>query len=326
MERMKKERKRNWRQWGILLTVMSGVLFGCSMKNDPEKNSAANNSHDRLQIVATFYPVYEFAAQVAGDAGQVQLLLSAGQDSHQFEPSPKDMAAIYDADVFIYSSKYMETWVPAVLETLEESDVKIIEAAEKVPFYEADHGEEEQGENHSGHQHTVDPHVWLDPTYAELMVQTIMDGLKELDQERATEYEANTNAYRLELQQLDQEYQDAFAQAEHRTFVVQHAAFGYLARRYDLQEVSLSTLTSDQEVSPAKMAEIGAFIQKQHIKALYYQDSASSKTAETLAEETDTELLKLSSIEGISDQDLKEGADYLSVMRQNLEALKKTIQ
>lgn len=325
MKHRKSQNVSRYSLMGILFFMILFLVVGCGKSNPPHDEEGIENT-TKLNVVTTFYPIYEFASQVAGENADVTVLLQAGQETHNYEPSPKDMAAIYDADVFIYSSEYMETWVPTVLNNLTESDVRIIEAAQGIPFYEEKESDEEEHSHQERHHHAVDPHVWLDPNYASQMVQTISEGLQAQDEEHAENYKKNAEAYQENLQQLDKEFQNAFSEARNRTFVVQHAAFGYLARRYDLKEVSLSSLTSEQEISPAVLAEMGEFIHKNHIQTIYYQDSSSSKAAETLADETDTNLEILHSIEGVTKADQKKGINYLSLMRSNLKALNSTIQ
>ena len=318
-------RRLNKIRTSIVALLATVVLASCQ-----SSNQASPSSEEGLSVVTTFYPVYEFTKQVVGENGTIMNLLSAGQDSHSYEPTPKELAQIAEADVFVYSSDYMETWVPDVLATLTDSDVLVIEATADMDLFENeddhDHDHEEDDHDHDhDHSHAVDPHVWLDPVLAQDMVEHIAEEISAIDPEQATSYQENARAYIEELQQLDADYQAAFEGAEHRIFVVQHAAFGYLARRYQLEEMPISSLTSDQEVSPSKMAEIGRFINENDIKAIYYQDSASSKIAETLAAETAVSLEQLSAIEGITTADLEAGANYMSVMRDNLEALQKTI-
>ncbi|APZ50069.1 hypothetical protein BW721_10795 [Jeotgalibaca sp. PTS2502] len=309
-------RRLNKIRTSIVALLATVVLASCQTSNQ-----ASPSSEQGLSVVTTFYPVYEFTKQVVGENGTIMNLLSAGQDSHSYEPTPKELAQISEADVFVYSSDYMESWVPDVLATLADSDVLVIEATADMDLYE-----NEDGLDHDHDQsHAVDPHVWLDPVLAQDMVEHIAEEISAIDPEQATSYQENAQAYIEELQQLDADYQEAFEGAEHRIFVVQHAAFGYLAKRYQLEEMPISSLTSDQEVSPSKMAEIGRFINENDIKAIYYQDSASSKVAETLAAETGVEREQLSAIEGITTADLEAGANYMSVMRDNLEALQKTI-
>lgn len=297
---------------GTLFSVALFSLFGCGAGD----NADTASGDDGLTVVTTFYPMYDFTKEVVGDKGDVTMLLEAGQESHGYEPTPQDIAAIADADVFVYSSEEMETWVPSVLDSIENSDVVVVDASKDIPLYEVAEGD----------AHSVDPHVWLDPVYAQDQVAAILAGAIAADEANKTAYEANAAAFQEKLAALDTAYQTAFANAENRTFVVQHAAFGYIARRYGLTEMAISSVSSDAEPNPAKLAELKQFMTDNHIGVVYYSDSASSKTAETLAGETGAALEVLSPLEGLSQDEQDAGKDYLSVMQDNLEALEKTIK
>lgn len=306
-----------------ILSATALVLVGCGTSGSDE--SAV--SEDGIQVITTFYPMYDFAKNVVGDNGEVSVLLDAGQESHGYEPTPQDIAAIADADVFVYNSDEMETWVPSVLESIESSDVIVVEAAEDIALFELEEAAEEEHSDEEGEDtHNVDPHVWLDPVYAQGEVAAILAGVLEADEANKESYEANAAAFNEKLAELDAAYQTAFETAENRTFVVQHAAFGYIARRYELTEVAVSDVSSDAEPNPAKLAELQQFMIDNQITTVYYSDSASSKTAQTLAEATGATLEVLSPLEGITDEDQEAGKDYLSVMEENLTALKKVIQ
>ncbi|WP_106448960.1 metal ABC transporter solute-binding protein, Zn/Mn family [Trichococcus alkaliphilus] len=306
-----------------ILSAAALVLVGCGTSGSDETAV----SEDGIQVVTTFYPMYDFAKNVVGDNGEVSVLLDAGQESHGYEPTPQDIAAIADADVFVYNSDEMETWVPSVLESIESSDVIVVEAAEDIALFELEEAAEEEHSDEEGEAaHNVDPHVWLDPVYAQELVSAILAGVLEADEANKESYEANAAAFNEKLAELDAAYQTAFESAENRTFVVQHAAFGYIARRYELTEVAVSDVSSDAEPNPAKLAELQQFMIDNQITTVYYSDSASSKTAETLAEEAGATLEVLSPLEGITDEDQEAGKDYLSVMEENLTALKKVIQ
>lgn len=312
-----------------IVSAAALVLFGCGT----DGSSESSNSEDGLKVVTTFYPMYDFAKNVVGDNGEVSVLLNAGQESHGYEPTPQDIAAIADADVFVYNSDEMETWVPSVLESIESSDVIVVEAAEDIALFELEEdaaAEEEHSDEDADEEgedaHSVDPHVWLDPVYAQEEVDAILAGVLEADAANKESYEANAAAFNAKLAELDAAYRTAFADAENRTFVVQHAAFGYIARRYELIEVAVSDVSSDAEPDPAKLAELQQFMIDNQITTVYYSDSASSKTAETLAAEAGASLEVLSPLEGITEADQEAGKDYLSVMEENLTALKKVIQ
>ena len=314
-------------KWALSLVGATALLAGCGAAGSTTENTES----DKLQVVTTFYPMYDFTKQVAQDDAEVSMLLEAGMEVHSFEPSSQMIAEIQDADVFIYNSPEMETWVPDVLASIDTSDMVVICASDAITLLEYegeahahDHESEEEGAN-AGHSHTVDPHVWLDPVLAQTEVSTIADGLAEADPDNAEDYLENAGIYNGKLNELDKAYRAAFEGTENRTFVTQHAAFAYLAARYDLNQISVTGLNAEVEPSAAALATLSDYVKANNISHIYFENNASSQTAETLAEEVGVELAVLSPLEGITEEDQKEGSDYISVMLDNLEALKKSI-
>ena len=314
-------------KWALSLVGATALLAGCGATGSTTENTES----DKLQVVTTFYPMYDFTKQVAQDDAEVSMLLEAGMEVHSFEPSSQMIAEIQDADVFIYNSPEMETWVPDVLASIDTSDMVVICASDAITLLEYegeahahDHESEEEGAN-AGHSHTVDPHVWLDPVLAQTEVSTIAEGLAEADPDNAEDYLENAGIYNGKLNELDKAYRAAFEGTENRTFVTQHAAFAYLAARYDLNQISVTGLNAEVEPSAAALATLSDYVKANNISHIYFENNASSQTAETLAEEVGVELAVLSPLEGITEEDQKKGSDYISVMLENLEALKKSI-
>ena len=314
-------------KWALSLVGATALLAGCGAAGSTTENTES----DKLQVVTTFYPMYDFTKQVAQDDAEVSMLLEAGMEVHSFEPSSQMIAEIQDADVFIYNSPEMETWVPDVLASIDTSDMVVICASDAITLLEYegeahahDHESEEEGAN-AGHSHTVDPHVWLDPVLAQTEVSTIAEGLAEADPDNAEDYLENAGIYNGKLNELDEAYRAAFEGTENRTFVTQHAAFAYLAARYDLNQISVTGLNAEVEPSAAALATLSDYVKANNISHIYFENNASSQTAEALAEEVGVELAVLSPLEGITEEDQKKGSDYISVMLENLEALKKSI-
>ena len=314
-------------KWALSLVGATALLAGCGAAGSTTENTES----DKLQVVTTFYPMYDFTKQVAQDDAEVSMLLEAGMEVHSFEPSSQMIAEIQDADVFIYNSPEMETWVPDVLASIDTSEMVVICASDAITLLEYegeahahDHESEEEGAN-AGHSHTVDPHVWLDPVLAQTEVSTIAEGLAEADPDNAEDYLENAGIYNGKLNELDEAYRAAFEGTENRTFVTQHAAFAYLAARYDLNQISVTGLNAEVEPSAAALATLSDYVKANNISHIYFENNASSQTAETLAEEVGVELAVLSPLEGITEEDQKKGSDYISVMLENLEALKKSI-
>lgn len=299
----------------VFLGLVASLLVACSSQKA---------SNGKLNIVTTFYPVYEFTKQVAGDEANVQLLIGAGTEVHDYEPSAKAVATIQDADTFVYENENMETWVPSLLKTLDTKKVNVVKATGDMLLLPG--SEEEEEHDHSGedHHHEYDPHVWLSPQRAITLVENIRDSLSKDYPDKKETFEKNAKAYIEKLQALDKEYTDSLKNAKQKDFVTQHAAFRYLALDYGLTQVSVSGLSPDAEPSAARLAELTEYIKANNIKYIYFEENASQALASTLSKETEVELGVLNPLESLTDQQTKDGEDYISVMQSNLKALEKT--
>ncbi|WEG72718.1 metal ABC transporter substrate-binding protein [Vagococcus intermedius] len=306
---------------GVFILGMVALMTLSACGNDKSKEADS----DKLQVVTTFYPMYDFSKQVVGEKGNVSMLITGETEPHDYEPSAKDIAKIQEADVFVYNSDEMETWVPSVLKSIDTSKVKVIKASQGIKLMEDVTETGEESESHT-HSHGVDPHVWLDPVLAQAEVQTIAKAITELDQENSDVYKKQAKEYQSKLAELDRTFSETLVAAKNRDLVTQHAAFGYLAARYDLHQVSISGISPDQEPSPTELAKIEDFVKKEQVHYIYTEELASTKIAKTIASATGAELLNLNTLEGLSKAKQEQGADYLSVMKENLEALSKSIK
>lgn len=299
--------------FGIVVVLLSVALLSACGKASTKKTDDG-----KLQIMTTFYPMYEFTKEVVGDTGDVELLIPAGTEPHDFEPSAKDIAKLTEADAFVYNSKELETWVADITGDFE-GQTTIIEAAADITLVEG--AEEEAG----SHDHTLDPHVWLDPVLAMQEVKTITAQLSQAFPDQAPTFAKNSEAYLAKLTALDEKFQ-VLASATQKTFVTQHAAFGYLARQYGLTQAAVSGLTPDEEPTAARLAELKDYVSKNDIQIIYFEESASSKVAQTLADEAHVKLAVLNPLEGLSPAKIKAGESYLTVMADNLKNLQLTIK
>ncbi len=300
----------------LLASLCALFLVACSNQKQAD---------GKLNIVTTFYPVYEFTKQVAGDTANVELLIGAGTEPHEYEPSAKAVAKIQDADTFVYENENMETWVPKLLESLDKKKVKTIKATGDMLLLPGGE-EEEEGHDHGGegHHHDYDPHVWLSPARTIKLVEHIRDSLSADYPDKKETFEKNAAAYIEKLQVLDKAYTDGLSQAKQKSFVTQHAAFNYLALDYGLKQVSISGLSPDAEPSAARLAELTEYIKKNKISYIYFEENASQALANTLSKETGVKLDVLNPLESLTEEATKDGEDYISVMEKNLKALKQT--
>ncbi|KAA0689927.1 metal ABC transporter substrate-binding protein [Enterococcus faecium] len=306
----------------LTATVMIGALLFAACGNT---NKEADKKED-LTIVATFYPMYDFTKEIVGDEGNVKLLIPAGTEPHDFEPSAKERAEISDADVFVYNSSDMEFFVDSLKDSVDSKQTLMIEAAKGIDRLESQEADEhEESEEGHDHAHEYDPHVWLDPVLAIKEVRTIAGELGEKYPDKKVIFTKNADAYIKKLETLDQKYSEELKNATNRTFVTQHAAFAYLANQYNLEQVAISGVSPDQEPTPSRLAELKEFVKKNNIKVIYFEENASSKVAETLSNETGVKLEVLNPLESLTNEQIKAGENYISVMEKNLEALKESI-
>ena len=268
-------------------------------------------------IAVTFYPLYEFTKQVVGDKADVVLLVPPGAEPHDWEPAPSDLIKVKQAKLVVYNGAGMEPWIDRLSGTLL-ADKKTVSAAGLVNLIPAQYNEE-GGPPEPG---AIDPHVWLDPVNAQAIVQAIAAAVSEVDPDNAGYYQTNAGAYFAQLVELDYEYRTALASASRREIITSHAAFGYLANRYGLKQVAIMGLSPDAEPTPARMAQIIRHVRENGIKFIFFETLVGPKLAETIASETGAQTLVLNPIEGLTEEELAQGENYLVVMRMNLTNLK----
>ena len=216
---------------------VSAILAGCKPEAQKQEGASDNKDQKKLSIVASFYPMYDFAKRIAGDHAEVTCLVPAGTEPHDWEPSSKDMKTIQEADFLIYNGAGMEHWVKDVLDGLgsgtkltaveTSKDVKLLELEE-----DDDHDHEEKKDDHDhDHDHDhggTDPHVWLSPLNAKIQMKNICDALSEKDSEHKSEYAANLDKANADFDTLDNEFHKGLDSLPNKTIVVSHQAFGYL--------------------------------------------------------------------------------------------------
>ncbi len=268
-------------------------------------------------IVTTIYPLYEFTKQVVGDKAEVILLVPAGAEPHDWEPAPADLIKVKNAAMIVYNGTGMEPWIDKMANTVL-TGKKAVVATGAVSLLPAQYNEE-GGPAESGE---ADPHVWLDPVNAQAIVQAIAAAAAELDPGNAGYYQANAAAYNQQLAALHEEYAAALTPAPRRVFITSHAAFGYLANRYGLRQVAIMGLAPDAEPTPERMVEIIRYVRLAGIKYIFFETLVSPKLAEVIAKEAGAQTLVLNPIEGLADEELARGENYLSIMRMNLVNLK----
>lgn len=318
----------------LTAVLMVAVLAaGCSNKNiDKETEGKVTTTEDKLKVVASFYPIYDFAMKIGGDKVTVTDMVPAGIEPHDWEPAASDIANLEEADVFVYNGAGMEHWVDTVLDSLGNKDLVTVEASSGITLMEG-HGHEDGEEEHSeeeeeehGEEEGMDPHVWLNPLNAKAEMENIKNAFIEADPDNKDYYTANYETYAAKLDELDQKFKETLTGFENKDIIVAHEAFGYLCSAYGLNQVGIEGLSPDSEPDPAKMEEVIQFAKENEVKVIFFEELVSPKVAETIAKEIGATTDVLNPLEGLSEEDIKNGADYFTVMEQNLASLVKALQ
>lgn len=284
------------------------------------------SAQDKTQVLTTIYPIYFLTEYIAGDAMDVSLLLDSNQDAHSYEPSANDVLDVQAADLFIYQDDEMEFFVSDLLSVIDTESTQVVESTEGIELltgagHDHDHEEEGHEEDDHDHSHDYDPHTWLDPLVYAQQAENIKQALIEIDPDNAALYEENAASLVAELEVLDQEYQEALAELTNRTFVVQHAAFGYLAHAYDLEQVAITGISTTAEPGAKQLAQMQDFVTENEVQVIYVEPSLSKNVADTIAAATGAQLRPLRTLEAMTQEEIDQGMDYFTIMRENLEQL-----
>jgi len=303
----------------LVLIFFIGAFFVLS------KKETSNEKSEKISIISTLYPYYDFAKNIGGDFVEVTLLLPPGVEAHSFEPKPSDIIKINQAGIFLYTSEFMEPWAHDIIESTNNTSI-IIEAADGlnlIEIKENEHEEEEKTEDDHNDE-GVDPHVWLDFENAQKISRKILNVLTEIDTDNASYYENNYNSFIKELIKLDNLYKERLANCQSKQIIHGgHFAFGYLAKRYNLDYRAVLGFSPNTEPSARDLITLIEEVKNNSINYIFYEELASPKIAETLASETGTELLLLNGAHNITKEEMENKTSFISIMENNLENLVK---
>jgi len=298
------------------LARRSFALVLCLAAGSPGTVSAAA----KIRIMATVFPLREFAAAVAGDRAEVTLLLPPGAGVHTWQPRPEDIARLASCDLLLYIGSGLEPWLPGMLKAFPEGRIRTLEAAAglAVPATEKD---EEPG---PGHDHdALDPHVWLDFRLDLRIVDRIAAELARLDPAAGPEFAANAERLKDRLKELDAEFGAGLSGCRGKTIVLAgHAAFGYLARRYGLVQTSLYGLSPDAQPKPRDLMKAVDFCRAKGIKTIFFERSVPPDLSETLAREIGGRVLLLQAGHTLTRGEQEKGVGFFQLMKGDLAALR----
>lgn len=340
--------------WSLLLVL---VLSACGLRGDggagQEEPDRKNGRDQRLNVVTTLFPYYDFTRQIAGDRVKLTMVVPAGMDSHSFEPTPADMRTIQHADILICNGGAMEHWLSEVLETVDTSRMTVVTMMDYVEAVEEeivegmededhdhDHDHGEHGEEvHGDHDHTkeyidydgheteieYDEHIWTSPVNAMRITGVIRDVLQAADPERAAEYDRAAAGYLEQLRQIDEGFLEVSEHRRRSMIVVgDKFPFRYLADTYHLDyRAAFSGCSTDTEPSAKTIAYLIDKVRQEQIPAVYYLELSSRRVSEIIGEETGAQPLLLHSCHNVTRAEFESGITYVELMRQNVENLRK---
>lgn len=312
----------------VILVFLSVVIIflGKSTFNKISKNTEIDNS-PRLKIYTSVYPIYDFVSKIGKDKVEIVSLIRSGEDAHSFEPTAKDLMGIENADIVFYNGAGLETWIDKIQKSVSNKNLKFVNLSETVDLISGesdshdDHDDEHNLEDHS-HSHEYDPHIWLSSLNVVVMANVILENLSQLDPQNSDYYTSNYTEFVDSLVKLHLSYIENLSSLNKNEILVTHKAYGYLCELYGISQISINEGVENGEASPSKLIEIIKYIKDNNIKYILTDGLSSQKIAESIMSETGSEILVLSTLESLSEEEILNNDDFFSIMYKNLDVLK----
>lgn len=346
MRKSVKTRKIRGGTWlALAVMFLFCLLSGCGRAESGEEPGDGEGGR-KLKVAATLFPYYDFVRQVAGDQVELSLVIPAGMDSHSFEPTPKDIRIMQEADVIIANGGAMEHWVDQVVDSFDREDQTVVimmdhvdaveeEIVEGMEHSDEGHGHvhvhedgEEDGhleEDESQYEIEYDEHIWTSPVNAMRMVDVIAETLTERDPDHGAMYQAGAAAYLEELERLDKEFREVRDSAVHDMIVMgDKFPLRYFADTYGLRyRAAFSGCSSDTEPSARTIAYLIDKVKEEGLPVIYYLELSSHRVAEIISEETGAKPLLFHSCHNVTRREFEDGVTYLELMEQNVKNLRE---
>ena len=344
MRKSVKTRKIRGGTWlALAVMFLFCLLSGCGRAESGEEPGDGEGGR-KLKVAATLFPYYDFVRQVAGDQVELSLVIPAGMDSHSFEPTPKDIRIMQEADVIIANGGAMEHWVDQVVDSFDREDQTVVimmdhvdaveeEIVEGMEHSDEGHGHvhvhedgEEDGhleEDESQYEIEYDEHIWTSPVNAMRMVDVIAETLTERDPDHGAMYQAGAAAYLEELERLDKEFREVRDSAVHDMIVMgDKFPLRYFVDTYGLRyRAAFSGCSSDTEPSARTIAYLIDKVKEEGLPVIYYLELSSHRVAEIIGEETGAVPLLFHSCHNVTRRQFEEGVTYRELMEQNVKNL-----
>jgi len=313
----------------IIFLLSALFLSGCG---NAEENKTETTNDNMIDIYTTVYPLQYLAEEIGGKYVHVETVYPPGTDEHTYEPSQKDIVNMTNAELFFYIGHNLEGFVTKAQPILSDEGVKTVAIGEKVNLDDEAHTDNEHAHEEQEHSHNddhdhggVDPHLWLNPLYTAQMAEAIKTELTKQMPEQADYFEAHYKQLDEQLHELDTQLADTIKNGKTNEIIVSHAAYGYWEERYGLKQISVTGLTTSTEPSQKELENIVRTAQEHNLKYVVFEQNISSKLTEIIQKELGAEALQLHNLAILTDSDLQENADYMSLMNKNIKTLQKAL-
>jgi len=276
-------------------------------------------SMQKFSITTSFYVLGNFVENIGGDTVSVSVITPPGIEPHDYEPTPSDLITVGRSKLFIFNGAGFDPWAEKLVSSLNRGSaapVTVLSISEHLNVRDVVREKE---------TNTSNPHYWLDPMFAIKEVEIIRDMLIEKNPQATAIYQENARVYIEKLMSLDREYQTGLRSCDLHDIIVSHDAFTYLGSRYTINTIPIAGISPEEEPSAKKIGEITQVAQEKGIRFIFFETAVSPKLAETIAREIGIETLVLNTIETLTEIELKTGEDYISIMKKNLNNLKKAL-
>lgn len=307
----------NFKRIVLPLMIFLALVTACQ----PAKE--AGREEQKLKVIATIFPVYDFARNVGGDKINVTMLMPPGADAHHYELKPQDIIKVSKADIFLFTNFDMEPWAYKIINAADRStNMLAVETGNGAVLLPLDH--EEENHDHDDHDSGFDPHIWLDTDNAQKMVDNIAEAFIKKDPRNIDYYRKNARDYKARLTALDQRYRNELTGCKTKTVLhAGHRAFAYLAKRYNLKYIAAYNVLADAEPSPQKIVTLVRQVKTERVSCIYYESMVDPQLGRMIARETGARLLKLNNGHDVSKTEIRNGISFVSIMENNLTNLKK---
>ena len=335
----------------MILVMCASCFYGCSSDKKEE------NSSKKIKVVATIFPVYDFLREIGGDKIDLTMLMTPGAETHSYEPTPKDMKTVSNADFFAYVGGDSDEWVDKILDGNKNDKMKVVTLMDCVKTVDEEHVEgmeeehdhdhdedidgkddsdkdkdehdehDEHDHDHDGDEPEQDEHVWTSPKNAIEIVKKLTSELSKVDPDNANYYKENSKNYIKKLEDLDKKFEDVVKNGKRKEIIFgDRFPFRYFVDRYGLKYyAAFPGCSTDTEASASTVAFLTNKVKEDKIPVIFHIELSNNKIAKSIAEATGAKMLQLNAVHNVTKEDFEKGETYLSLMEKNLKPLEEAL-